>query len=268
MPTGIARERLASGQVVRHYERSTGETVDIMAPLVGYDDFDRVAGVTTVGNGWAETETGTAVTAGCPADVQSILRLSTVATDEDAVVLVRGPERLNAGVAGVSTNLQLEARIKITKSTSFIGHRGFFGLMGTAPTLSGTGDFGDADHHVGILFGDICEGPGGTEVDNTNIYFSADDAVTDTAPVDSGADWTDATFACYRIDLTDLTNIKFYKNGTRIGASLTIPFAGATTLAIATMSPVLALIKHTTECSTHNNTLEADYVRYWSTYRA
>lgn len=263
MPTGISRERLASGQIVRHYERSTGETVDVMAPLVGGDDFERAAGVTTIGNGWAETETGTGVTAGVSADLGGgVMLLDTKAVDEDAVVLVRGPERINVGV-GTTKYVQLEARIKITKGTSLAGHRGFFGFMGTAPTLSGTGDFGDADHHIGFLFGDICEGPGGTEVDNTNIYFSADDAVTDTAPIDSGADWTDATYAIYRLDMTDLTNVKFYKDGVRIGASLTIPFGGAATEAIATMSPVVALIKHTTECSTRNTLLHCDYVRYW-----
>lgn len=48
---------------------------------------------------------------------------------------------------------------------------------------------------------------------NLNILCEADDGTTDTDDQDTGIDIVDDTYTTFRIDMSDLSNIKFYVNG-------------------------------------------------------
>lgn len=259
MATGQRYERLGGGRIWRRFERSTGETVAVWAPIYYSDDF-LATGATTVGQGWTETETTAGIT--CPADVShGVARLLTTTGTSDQVAAIQLGERFNLGVSGSTKYAQLEARIDVSAVTSTLaGHQGFFGMCGALPTLSGTGVISDANHICGFVFGDATE----TIADANDISITTDDAVTDGGVTDTGEDFTEGTFRIYRIDFSDLSDVRFYIDGSRVLSSSTIDMSGLATEAIACMTPTAVFFKHTTEGDSLAARMDVDYVKYWS----
>ena len=63
-----------------------------------------------------------------------------------------------------------------------------------------------------------------------SAFCQSDDGTTDTAPVDTTIDLVDDTYATFRIDVTDKTNVKFYINGPRVLAGTTFDISAFTGL--------------------------------------
>lgn len=91
---------------------------------------------------------------------------------------------------------------------------------------------------------------------NNNILVEADDGTTDTDDTDTGADWTAATYMDLRIDCTNLSSIKFFKNGSNITPAAGISIAAAT----GNVQPFIALRK---AASTKVHALKVDYIAAW-----
>ena len=113
--------------------------------------------------------------------------------------------------AGNSNEVILEVRAKITFATDtfFEAASVYEVIIGlatadTAISVSAATFDGAADN-VGFRLG------GGAQATNS-IFLESDDGATsnDNDDVDSGIDFTDATYHVYRIDMTDLSNVQFY----------------------------------------------------------
>lgn len=94
------------------------------------------------------------------------------------------------------------------------------------------------------------------------VYCAVDDASTDTRAT-SGVTCLNTDWKVYRIDLSDLTNVKFYINGARVAGSTTFPYTA--TGANAILQPFLGVSKAggCGVASTGVGTMQVDYVRVW-----
>jgi hypothetical protein len=90
------------------------------------------------------------------------------------------------------------------------------------------------------------------------VTIHTDDGTTDNNAVATGVTLTAGTFAVFRIDATDPTNILFYINGSRVASGTTFSANATPTLAL---QPFLICHK---EAGTGLGTLLVDYVRVWS----
>ena len=54
---------------------------------------------------------------------------------------------------------------------------------------------------------------GGGATAANNIYIESDDGTNDNAPADTGIDFTSGTYHVYKIDMTSMSNVKFYVDG-------------------------------------------------------
>jgi hypothetical protein len=106
----------------------------------------------------------------------------------------------------------MEARVKITLASgaAFDAASVYEVIVGmcTAGTAAnaGAGYFDGIVDNVGFRLG------GGT-LGNNSILCESDDGTTDTAPNDSGIDFTSGTYHIYKIDMTDLSNVLFFVDG-------------------------------------------------------
>ena len=87
---------------------------------------------------------------------------------------------------------------------------------------------------------------------NLNIIVEADDASTDTDNQDSTIDYVKGTYFTLRMDLSDLTDIKFYVNGVEQG--------GATVSAGSLTGNVMPVLVHQRDAGAEVNTVKFDYV--------
>ena len=95
------------------------------------------------------------------------------------------------------------------------------------------------------------DGPSG------EIFCEKDDANTDQS-VTSGVTVLATDWKVYRIDCRDITNIKFYINGSQVASATTFPYIA--TGANATLQPFFGLYKG---ASVDVGTIQIDYVRIW-----
>lgn len=146
-----------------------------------------------------------------------VFRLAHNATNEtQAVGITLGGTNAIAAKnsAGDSNEVILEVRAKITfaSDTFFEADSVYEVIIGlatadTAISVSAATFDGAADN-VGFRLG------GGAQTTNS-IFLESDDGATDNDndDVDSGIDFTDATYHVYRIDMTDLSNVRFFVDG-------------------------------------------------------
>lgn len=267
MATGQRYERLSQGQLWRRYERSTGETVEVFAPVSYFDDFLAPASTTAAAVQWVETETGSG-TVDFVADTDGfgLLRLQSPANASDDVAQLASELALFNVTGGTtaSKNFQFETKLRITYNTgaSMAGKQVFAGLIGgTIPTVTGTTTYGALTQGVGFIIGDAATGsaPG----NEANIYCKTDDTTNDNA-VDSGTDFVDDTFLILRFDATDPADVKFYINGSRVAAGSTFDISNLTA-SEAQMKLVFGVLSHTTEGNAVDLDVDVDYVKVWST---
>ncbi len=237
MPTGQKYERLDSGQIWRREERGTGETVEVFAPVYWEDDFLSPSGI-IVGDLWTNTGlTGNSDWAQVADENNGVISLALSATSEEQ------RERLdwnNVEQLCPDNALQIEFRFNM-KTVPGADAEIAFGLS----TGSATTAAGHTNHASFVLDGAAL------------ISCITDDATTMTAAVTSGQTAVSDTWRVCRIDLTDIADVKFYVDGSRVAAGTTFSAKTATNL-----QPYLQISKAS---GTNVGTVEFDYVKIWST---
>lgn len=255
MATGIRHERLAGGQIHRWYERSTGETVKIQAPVNFYEDFlvqtVALSGMTSLTDGTPTTEE-LVQTAG-HGESMGVYDADMSVADETQSCGVYFGDTLPFSIGNVTgpttTYLQFECRVNVetlpTTGTEF-GHA-FFGLMEAMDTDPFTSDI-----QCGFLLNSNV-GAGAT----LNICY--DDATNTSNAVDTGVTLVaDDQYRIYRIDFSDPTSVLFYVDGVNVTPS-TIAMDDLTQ-ATDCFQPVVSMSKTSSEA---HGEMQIDYVRVW-----
>jgi hypothetical protein len=246
MPVTTTKSKWVNG-LLTFFDRSTFETVMPVAPVVFYDDFVAddfnvsAAGV----RGWTKKDTSAVGTT-----VEAIL-----ANQHGGVVTLEldsQNEKQEAGIyMGDALNWDLdkgpifEARVAVR-------------LTGTAQTEM---YFGLANAYVE---GPIAEADAGPTV---HAFFCFDASLTPTIHTDDTSNDNDAvatgvtavegSFNIFRIDCTNIADVKFYIDGARVGSGTT--FDMSTGSAVVTQ-PFFMVHKET---SAGLGKLDIDYVKVW-----
>jgi hypothetical protein len=92
---------------------------------------------------------------------------------------------------------------------------------------------------------------------NLNILIEADDGTTDTDDRDTTLDYVKNTYMLLKIDMTDLTKIKFYVNGVQASTTLSAPLLSAATL----LQPIFCYQR---DAGSEINQLKVDWYRVYS----
>ncbi len=222
MATGLSYERLMTGQVFRIYERSTGQTVQVRAPIYFHDEFGGadllipVMATDESGCKWVQDVDG-AGTVVKAIDIEGggIICATTAVTDDiHACCHMNDMNPYHPGVSvATATGLQAEFRIIIV-STSATNQDFWVGLIGD---FSETSTILDSTERIGFWF----------DASLTSKCISEDGSNSGSAT--SGVLAVTAVAMILRIDFTDPTDVKFYINGTRVAASTTFTVAAITT---------------------------------------
>jgi len=222
MATGMSYERLLDGQIFRIFERSTGQTIHVRAPIYFHDDFggaDLVvpaAGSDESGCKWVKEIAG-AGTAVKQIDLEGggIICATTAVTD--TIIAGVCMDDINPYHPGVSvatqTGLQVEFRIIYT-CASVTNQDMFVGLIGD---YSESSTVLDSTERIGFFF----------DAALTPLCVSEDG--TNSGSATSGQLFVTAVAHVLRIDLTDPTDCKFYIDGVRKAAGTTFTMEDITT---------------------------------------
>lgn len=92
---------------------------------------------------------------------------------------------------------------------------------------------------------------------NLNILIEADDGTTDTDDRDTTLDYVKNTFMLLKIDMTDLTKIKFYVNGVPASTTLSAPLLSGSTL----LQPIFCYQR---DAGAEINQLKVDWYRVYA----
>lgn len=222
-------------------DKNTEEVLQAMFPIKFEDDFlgaytaIPAAGSEESGCDWAKKIVGSGPpTVGLEADAAggvAVCALSTDSEKQDAGLYFGDNRQFK-----VSQGLILQARVKLS----------------VLPTLAGElvmglwGDWKDGGSDYRIMF--VADG-------NGELQCEVDDHVTETI-VSSGVTLTTDDWAILMIDCTDLTNIKFFVNGSRVAETST--FAYAATGANLTLQPYFGGYKAS---GAGVGTLKTDFVK-------
>ncbi len=265
MATGQKTERLASGQIWRRYERSTGETTDIQAPLYFYDDFTTMTtDMETSPSLWTVTESTGTVDALPDEEFGAVKCLTSTASSDQKAFLTHGNDlRFSSGIVGEETFLQCEWRFKYETGggNDLGGHHAILGIGDDIPADLTAGNYFAPDTGAWI---DIGPGVGSINaVEDLSIHCATDDTGTP-VNVDSGEDVTDGTYHIIRMDLSNLSSVRFYLDGARIAAGTTFDISTITS-AEHKCQPFAGLFKHTATGNGEAGNLYLDYVKIWQT---
>ena len=273
MPTGLSWQRLASGQIWRRYERSTDETVRVDAPVHFYDDFlgaDVVipaTGSDESGCLWTKSaSTGTVAKDAVAANGRIKCATTTASSDQKAILCWDNQFGFSIGNATAGTKYaqaEFKFRFNTLSGANDLGGHHLICGVGQTVTADVTGtNFFDAGMTV-VAGLDIGPGPNtASATEDVSIYLSCDDTASDVIP-DTGVDAVEDTDYVFRIDFTDLEDVKFYLNGTRLLGGSTFDFS-TLTAAEGIVQPYFGCYKHTTEGDGEGMEAFLDYVRLWS----
>lgn len=224
------------------YDSSTFETHMTSFPVCFYDDFIGADTVIPAGGSeesgchWSKAIVGAAPpTVAKVADAAGGLVQCALTADSQAQTasLYMGDQRN----FDVSKGLIFEARIKVSVTPTDVAEA-VWGIMadtGVPDTVAYSAFF--------------------TADGSTSVYCETDDNATDTS-ADSGITAGTTDWRIYRIDCTDVTDIKFYIDGAQVASSTTFPYAA--TGANAILQPWIGLYKAS---GTGVGTIQCDYVR-------
>lgn len=234
--------------ILTFFSGSTYETVEPLAPIVFYDDFlntqlrTQAAGI----EGWTvkdQSALGTVVTAIRANQPGGVATLEFDAQDEKQEAGLYWGDTLNFNL---DKGPIFEARVAV-RLTGTLKTEMYFGLAGA------------------YTEGPIIEANAGPAVHaffafdaNLTPALYTDDASTDTDGTATGITAVEGTFNIYRIDCTDLTNVKFYIDGARVGSGTTHDMTNSSNVMT---QPFFMVHK---ESGAGLGKLDIDYVRVWS----
>lgn len=92
---------------------------------------------------------------------------------------------------------------------------------------------------------------------NLNIYIEGDDNTHDTNLSDSTLDYVKNTFMLLRIDMTDLTKVKFFVNGVQVATTINVSLLTGST-------PLQPIFCYQRDAGTEINQLKVDWFRVYS----
>ena len=246
MATGQRYERLNTGQIWRRFERSTAETVQIFAPVVFYEDF---CGDAVPDNRWTLLDTSSAgdtLPDVITDEPNGVCDIKLDATSEAQVSGLSFGDIMPFGtnVDGSEEGLQFECRLKV-KVLPTSGTTALWGLSAAHNTTVDSNT-----HHAWFRL----DGSGAIKIETDDTTNDNDDVATGTTAV------ADDQYRIFRIDLSDLDNVKFYIDGTRVAASTTFDMSNL--LVTERFQPYFCILKAS---GTSVGTLEIDYCRVWGT---
>lgn len=224
------------------YDGSTFETLKAMYPVVFYEDFLGAAGGGPF-NGtiiWNVVDQGNATEAivANSANGQFLLHLTSTSEAQDAVLYQNDNKTFDVG-----SGLIFETRVN----------------MAVSPGTDVTAVFGMAGDHnldkdtIGVhaWFRFQANLTGLVETDDTSV--DNNDKATGLTP-------TAGTYYIYRIDFTDLDDVKFFVDGARVSGSVTFDM-GDLSSGEQQMQPYFSLDKPS---GTELGDMNIDYVKIWS----
>ena len=223
------------------------ETVHAMAPIFYKDDFlgagalvVPAAGSTESGVDWVKKIVGAAppTVAGVANAIGGQIACALTATNEkqDAALYWGDQKGLD-----VTKGLVFETRVQLSVLPSAAGVQVVFGV-------SSNWIDGPDNANQYLEFGATANG---------NILIRSQDGVTQNS-IASGVTVLNTEWHTFRIDATDVTDVKFFIDGVQVSANNAVAFAA--TGANAVLQPYLAIYKPS---GTGVGTLTADYMKAW-----
>lgn len=240
--------RLADGAIWRWENQTTYQTTAIQAPVHFFDDFIGGAGVLpgTMGSIWEHLEEGTPTSLAVdPNSTTGGVLAALAATNEAEEHAITFGDILPFKVSDTSyTQIEFRAKVASASYTNVIT------VMGLASAYTTT--------KTGLT---RCAVFGLSGSDGTKLNARTDDNTTDTNGSNILTIVNDV-WHIYRIDLSNINDIKFYVDGVKV--STANQFAMATLTTPAYFQPFFSVQKAS---GTAAPTLYLDYVRVWSAER-
>jgi hypothetical protein len=221
--------------LLRYFEKSTQETVHVMAPLWWKDDFNNQALDSTIN--WTALDTGDATEALVEDAPNGVVALALAATSE-------------AELAGLSWN---DKRQLVLNQGLNIEYRYRYSVLPTGSVIVAIGLAGD--HNA--TFDTVAESIVFRSDGNGVITVETDDTSNETTKVATGVTVLTTDWIVARIDCTVITDIKFYINGNRVAGSTTFDMSTVPTLAL---QPYMRISKGV---ATTVGTVQIDSVKIW-----
>jgi len=229
------------GGSLGYYDPSTFETLDILKPIRFVEDFLGAAGGgpydgTTV---WNVVDVGDATEAITADSANGVFKLHLAATGEaeDAVLYMNDNKTFDVG-----SGLIFETRVNVAVNIG-TGVTGVFGLAG--------------DHN--LAKDSVTEHAWFRLQASNAVLVETDDTTNDNDDVATGVTAVAGTYNVYRIDFTDLTDVKFYIDGVRVASGTTFDMSNLTA-GEQQMQPYFSLDKAS---GTGLGDLDIDYVKIW-----
>jgi len=229
------------GGSLGYYDPSTFETLDILKPIRFVEDFLGAAGGgpydgTTV---WNVVDVGDATEAITADSANGVFKLHLAATGEaeDAVLYMNDNKTFDVG-----SGLIFETRVNVAVNIG-TGVTGVFGLAG--------------DHN--LAKDSVTEHAWFRLQASNAVLVETDDTTNDNDDVATGVTAVAGTYNVYRIDFTDLTDVKFYIDGVRVASGTTFDMSNLTA-GEQQMQPYFSLDKPS---GTGLGDLDIDYVKIW-----
>ena len=247
-------QNFLGNQYTRIYDSSTDETVDILGAKVKfYEDFNWTTIFTTTEHGpWLKKDTHADATedilANQPGGV-ALLHMGATDAEQEAGLTFGDALTFN-----LDKGLVFEARCNVA----------------VLPTLLGETYFGLANAYVKGRLAAADEGPTVHAVFHNSVFGGAagglvkiytDDDSTDNAAVTTATTVTAGTFYTFRIDVHDVTSVKFYINGARVAKTTTFSMANGTNVVL---QPYFMVYKN---AGAGLGDLQIDYCRVWQLSR-
>lgn len=229
------------GGSLGYYDPSTFETLDILKPIRFVDDFIGVAGGdifdgTVV---WNVVDVGDATEAIVADSPNGVFKLHLAATSEaeDAVLYMGDNKNFDVG-----SGLIFETRVD----------------FGVAPGTGVCAVFGMAGDH-NLAKDSVTEAAWFRLDASMAIKVETDDTTNDNDDVATGVTAIAGTYNIFRIDFTDLTDVKFYIDGVRVASGTTFDMSNLTA-GEQQMQPYFSLDKAS---GTGLGDMNIDYVKIW-----
>ena len=225
--------------ILTFFDSQTFERVDNLAPVNFYDDFLGAAINVTDGL-WAVVDVGDATEALAADTANGVFQLALAATSEaEDAVLYWGDQR---GI-DVGNKAIVEMRVKL----SVLPTTGVCAVWGIA-----------TDHNldkdtVAVNAWFRADASGEVKVETDDTTNNNDDVATGVTVL--ATDWK-----IYRIDFSDLTDVKFYIDGARVAGGTTFDMSNLT----AAEQVVQFYFSLDKASGTGVGTMQIDYVRAWS----
>lgn len=224
-------------QLLHFFESATQETTDAMSPVFLKDDFFGKVVDTT--NLWVVKSTGTPTAAAVKVSNQHQLDCNLAATSEAELAGLTQNDVLNFIL---NQGLQFEAKIQLQVTPTGVTKMGIgLGAAHNAALLS-----------IASFAMFVANGSGALTI------YTSDGTLTQSA-VATGIALGTTDWAILRIDMSDITSVKFYINGNQVAAGTTFNMSTSATLAL---QPFMRIGKESATADLGR--LIVDYAQVWS----